>query len=868
MDGTCVSTQDSIFSVVYTQSCGDWSVWRCPSLSGAVSLGSQGSAAASRARYPYAVSIQFGHPRGHSCSGVLVSKQWVLTSATCAQRLQTNRNPAVYVGAFNLASVDMDDGVQVRNFTKVFLHPRWDDNNKNVDNVAYNIAMILLDEAIVNVTVPLLANGTLSFNDGQRFPTIGWGPIDDSIFSDLPEELQETELAWLRNDQCQRGFHVLEDQGCPITGSGRIVSKMLCAWGGDGVDPCSGLCETGAPLLYVDTSVRILSEGDPTTDTVVGIFTSQMVICRPDVPLVYVSVGEFFGWIGEVQILTEEDDVDVAKIAVVSAGSVVGIIAVIAALLWWRSRRRGDHLPVSVLEVGEGKEGWPGMVTGKPANSSNVSGTVGDTMVSEKSPFEVGRQDVQWKWHKEQYSFFVLSRWMEGTVDVYENQVLGRGASSIAKKGMWDGTEVAVRFSEASSLEKEAQVLEEVRKLEHDNIIKIFGVNPSARSTGRYGSFIVMEMMHCSLRQVLQDPFCVMSLTYLQLVEVLLEVARGLVALHTLRPPVTHGDVKPGNILLSARKLDGRLKLAAKISDFDCSRQRAGGHVSNRLMGTRGYIAPELYWTAQASNVDGEKLDVYALGIVMLDCVGVGGGRAADDPSGMAQCCPKEILDLVHECVHEDARSRCALGDAMNRLQALLDDVRPWSEGRVKRKLSDLLEHATQGGPSMANDGNATAFSDCGMAYRDLLGMFIAIVQELKVVAVSEAASLEASQIVLQKREGSCYRAMVMAGCLSDSDAANNANGNSAQAPGDSIRVLGGFIWTLLSKGHQSGMCALEKTMGAHPDELVDFVSKLRGWEVAVSTEQLHGDCDSVSKELISLQSREWARSGVSCEDY
>eukprot|EP00803_Ostreobium_quekettii_P008748 evm.model.scf_980.4 EVM.evm.TU.scf_980.4 scf_980:43146-50166(+) len=534
--------------------------------------------------------------------------------------------------------------------------------------------------------------------------------------------------------------------------------------------------------------------------------------------------------------------------------------------------RWDDHLPVSVWEVGEGKEGWPGMVTGIPPKSSNVSGTVGDTMVSRENPFEVGRQDVQWRWHKEQYSFFVLSRWMEGTVDVYENQVLGRGASSIVKKGKWDGMEVAVRFSEASSLEKEARVLEEVRKLEHDNIIKIFGVNTSAGSTERYGSFIVMEMMHCSLRQVLQDPFCVMSLTYLQLMEVILEVARGLVALHSLHPPVTHGDVNPGNILLSATKLDGRLKLAAKISDIDCSRQSDGGQVSNILMGTAGYIAPELYWTAQGSTVDGEKLDVYALGAVMLDCVGVAGRgilepRGADDPSGMAQCCPKEILDLAHACMRYAASSRCALEDALIKLQALLDDVRPLPESRVKRKLSDLLEHATQGRPSMANDGNATAFSGCEMTYRDLLGISIAIVQELKVLAVSEAASLVASHIVLQ-REGSCYRAMMMAGGLSGSDRVNNANDNSAEAPGDSIRELGGFIWTLLCRGHLFGTCALEKTMGAHPEELTGFVSKLRGWEVAVSTEQLHSDCVIVSKELMWLQSREWAQSAVSCEEY
>lgn len=69
-----------------------------------------------------------------------------------------------------------------------------------------------------------------------------------------------------------------------------------------------------------------------------------------------------------------------------------------------------------------------------------------------------------------------------------------------------------------------------------------------------------------------------------------LEAAKGLEYLHEhVSPPVIHRDFKSSNILLDK-------DFHAKVSDFGLAKigsDKAGGHVSTRVLGTQGYVAPE-----------------------------------------------------------------------------------------------------------------------------------------------------------------------------------------------------------------------------------------------------------------------------------
>ena len=84
-----------------------------------------------------------------------------------------------------------------------------------------------------------------------------------------------------------------------------------------------------------------------------------------------------------------------------------------------------------------------------------------------------------------------------------------------------------------------------------------------------------------------------------------LEAAKGLEYLHEhVSPPVIHRDFKSSNILLDK-------KFHAKVSDFGLAKlgsDKAGGHVSTRVLGTQGYVAPEYELTNSYSQVEGQLL--------------------------------------------------------------------------------------------------------------------------------------------------------------------------------------------------------------------------------------------------------------------
>ncbi|KAK2656834.1 hypothetical protein Ddye_009886 [Dipteronia dyeriana] len=96
--------------------------------------------------------------------------------------------------------------------------------------------------------------------------------------------------------------------------------------------------------------------------------------------------------------------------------------------------------------------------------------------------------------------------------------------------------------------------------------------------------------------------------------------ARGLVFLHSLEKQIIYRDFKSSAILLDA-------KYNPKLSDFGLARLGPSGektHVTTRMMGTDGYVAPE-YFKSGHLNV---KSDVYSFGIVLLELLT--GLRAAD----------------------------------------------------------------------------------------------------------------------------------------------------------------------------------------------------------------------------------------------
>ncbi|MGB1931123.1 MAG: serine/threonine protein kinase, partial [Mariniblastus sp.] len=140
---------------------------------------------------------------------------------------------------------------------------------------------------------------------------------------------------------------------------------------------------------------------------------------------------------------------------------------------------------------------------------------------------------------------------------------------------------------------KEAQLLVDV---EHPNILTIYDLMKSK-------GCLVLELMKGNLKQIYGNrPMPVKDIR-----EMLLQVARGLECLH--KNQITHGDVKPENLMLSRQDV-------VKLGDFGLAR-RANDEEGGLLKGTTKYMAPEL--VSEDFGEVGTASDLYSLGFSALE---------------------------------------------------------------------------------------------------------------------------------------------------------------------------------------------------------------------------------------------------------
>ncbi|XP_043852780.1 LOW QUALITY PROTEIN: ankyrin repeat and protein kinase domain-containing protein 1 [Dromiciops gliroides] len=156
--------------------------------------------------------------------------------------------------------------------------------------------------------------------------------------------------------------------------------------------------------------------------------------------------------------------------------------------------------------------------------------------------------------------------------------------------------------SDIKCLIEEATKME---KIKFQHIVSIYGVCQQPLG-------IVMEFMaKGSLEKILPTH----SLSWQLKFRIIHETALAMNFLHSIKPPLLHLDLKPGNILL-----DGNMH--AKISDFGLSKwmeqsTRMQYIERSALRGTLSYIPPEMF--LESTTAPGPKYDVYSFGIVIWE---------------------------------------------------------------------------------------------------------------------------------------------------------------------------------------------------------------------------------------------------------
>ncbi|KAF8402671.1 hypothetical protein HHK36_010760 [Tetracentron sinense] len=200
------------------------------------------------------------------------------------------------------------------------------------------------------------------------------------------------------------------------------------------------------------------------------------------------------------------------------------------------------------------------------------------------------------------------------TGDFHPSNKIGGGGFGVVYKGVLrDGNQVAIKSLSAESKQGTREFLTEIEmisNIQHPNLVQLIGccVEGSRR-------MLVYEYLeNNSLATALLGPKRKrIALDWPKRVTICMGTARGLAFLHEeAKQRIVHRDIKASNILL-----DGSLH--PKIGDFGLAKLFPDNvtHISTRVAGTVGYLAPEYALLGQLT----KKADIYSFGVLMLEII-------------------------------------------------------------------------------------------------------------------------------------------------------------------------------------------------------------------------------------------------------
>ena len=159
---------------------------------------------------------------------------------------------------------------------------------------------------------------------------------------------------------------------------------------------------------------------------------------------------------------------------------------------------------------------------------------------------------------------------------------------------------------------------------------------------------------------------CGSTLSDGELLELGIDIAQALRAVHALEPPIIHRDVKPANII---RRDEGGYVLV----DFDAGRTvRQDAVGDTQVMATVGFAAPEQFGLRQTD----ARSDVFALGATLF-------WLKTGKPVRNGSRCPGRLGSIVAKCTQIDPDDRFQDAEAL--LQALMR-LRDRGQGRWRRR--------------------------------------------------------------------------------------------------------------------------------------------------------------------------------------
>lgn len=204
----------------------------------------------------------------------------------------------------------------------------------------------------------------------------------------------------------------------------------------------------------------------------------------------------------------------------------------------------------------------------------------------------------------------------KATKNFARDSIIGRGGYGNVYKGVLpDGSEVALKRFKNCSAAGDANFTHEVEviaSVRHVNLVALRGYCTATTPFEGHQRIIVCDLMkNGSLYDHLFGGLEDRKLSWPIRQKIALGTARGLAYLHYgAQPGIIHRDIKASNILLDEM-------FEAKVADFGLAKFTPEGmtHLSTRVAGTMGYVAPEYALYGQLT----ERSDVYSFGVVLLE---------------------------------------------------------------------------------------------------------------------------------------------------------------------------------------------------------------------------------------------------------
>ncbi|XP_052150445.1 proline-rich receptor-like protein kinase PERK4 [Oryza glaberrima] len=324
--------------------------------------------------------------------------------------------------------------------------------------------------------------------------------------------------------------------------------------------------------------------------------------------------------------------------AAIIAGMVIGfftfalLLAIVACVCCSKKKKRPPHMHMPYYTDENGKVyyansmprwqnsvdqggGWHAQYSpGQAPPSSEMSGSHGAGPLPPPSP------GMALGFSKSSFSYDELAL---ATGGFSSANLLGQGGFGYVYRGVLAGSgkEVAVKQLKAGSGQGEREFQAEVEiisRVHHRHLVSLVGYCIAGSSQ----RLLVYEFVPNDTLEHHLHGKGVPVMAWPTRLAIALGSAKGLAYLHEdCHPRIIHRDIKAANILLDEN-------FDAKVADFGLAKLTTdtNTHVSTRVMGTFGYLAPEYASSGKLT----DKSDVFSFGVMLLELIT---GRRPVDPT-------------------------------------------------------------------------------------------------------------------------------------------------------------------------------------------------------------------------------------------